>query len=276
MIDQYLRELDRELHGVGRRRRRILAEVREHLLEAGADEDAARRFGPPQLIAARFREELGDERARFAVIVSTALALAVGVVSLLNPRVNEAPVSIAWTLLAQVIAVAAGLTLARLVAGVRDRRLLVRGSGTAVAAALALLAVESASWTALAVVLPLGALAVLGVARAAPLAGPPRAHGLHDDLAAVRELAPRLVASAIRFVDPPWRFGILAAVCAGLAAGVGHAATDGGMPTLSQLPLTIAGTLLIAALEAAAALAGYVILGGFLGLRPAYRSRARR
>jgi hypothetical protein len=284
VIDEYLRELYRELRGVGRRRRRLLAEVREHLLEAGGDEDAIRRFGPAKLIARRFRDELGDERARTAVFASVALAAAVGAASLLNPRLNEAPASIAWTLLAQVIFVTAGLTAARLLLGVRERALLVRGSGTAATAALTLLALESASWIALAVVLPVGVLAVLAVARAARLAGASHPHDLGDDLAALQRLAPQSIALLSGLLgrlrlDPRahlWRFAVGVAVCAGLAAGVGHGVTDGGLPTLSQLPLAVAGTLIIASMEAVAALAGYVLLGGFLGLRPAYQSRVRR
>lgn len=276
MIDDYLRELDRELRGFGRRRGRILAEVQDHLLEAGGGGEAIRRFGPAKLIAARFRDELGDERARVAVIASTVLSAAVGVASLLNPRINEAPTSIAWTLLAQVIAVTVGVTIAWLVLGVRNRPLLVRGSGTAGAAALVLLAVQSASWMAWAVVLPLGAVAVFSVAHAARLAGPSRPHDLRNDLGAIRQLPPRMVALATRLVERPWLFGVLVAICAGLAAGVGHSVTEGGLPTLSRLPLAIAATLVIAAIEAVAALAGYVLLGGLLGLRPAYQSRLRR
>jgi hypothetical protein len=133
-------------------------------------------------------------------------------------------------------------------------------------------------------VLPIGVLAVLAVARAARLAGPAKSHDLGDDLAALEELVPQLIALLRGLLgrlglDPrtqPWRFAMCVAVCAGLAAGAGHGVTDGGLPTLSQLPLAVTGTLIIASMEASAALAGYLLLGRFLGIRrkrPVLRAR---
>ena len=52
MIPRYLRELDHLLQAGPLRRRRILAEVEEHLRDAGGDEEALARFGPPEELAA--------------------------------------------------------------------------------------------------------------------------------------------------------------------------------------------------------------------------------
>ena len=77
-IERYLHDLRRQLGRDPLLRRRVLAEVEDHLREAAArdGEDAAiERFGPPEQLA----RELGDERASSAAVwAAGALVLAVG------------------------------------------------------------------------------------------------------------------------------------------------------------------------------------------------------
>ena len=74
MID-YLAELSRHLRAWPWRRRRILAEVESHLVDAGGDEDAIARFGTPKEVAMRFNEITPAPHPRLA-----ALAVLGGVV----------------------------------------------------------------------------------------------------------------------------------------------------------------------------------------------------
>jgi hypothetical protein len=68
VIDDYLAELSRHLHAWPWRRRRILAEVEEHLLEAGGDEDAIARFGSPEKVALCFNEVTPAPHPRLAAL----------------------------------------------------------------------------------------------------------------------------------------------------------------------------------------------------------------
>ena len=75
---RYLDELARELARVGfrgARRARILAEVEDHLREAG-DADA---FGSPQLVAQRFADELATSGARRGAMVAFLALAPIGV-----------------------------------------------------------------------------------------------------------------------------------------------------------------------------------------------------
>src|SRR5947209_20350905 len=60
-IDEYLLTLRARLHVPARRRRRILAEVEDHLACAAAElrspEEAVRRFGPPRELAQTFVDQ---------------------------------------------------------------------------------------------------------------------------------------------------------------------------------------------------------------------------
>lgn len=77
MIERYLAELAPLLPIRGRGRRRILAEVENHLRESaealGSEEEAIRRFGAPEVVAARFSEAGAVQATRWALV---ALALA--------------------------------------------------------------------------------------------------------------------------------------------------------------------------------------------------------
>lgn len=77
MIERYLAELAPLLRLRGRGRRRILAEVDDHLRESaralGSEREAIRRFGAPEVVAARFSEAGAVQATRWALV---ALALA--------------------------------------------------------------------------------------------------------------------------------------------------------------------------------------------------------
>ena len=83
MIDEYLRELSRELDAVGVRgadARRLLSETGDHLSEAAAEgdeDDAVLSFGPAHELAARVADELATVATRAAAVAAFA-ALAVG------------------------------------------------------------------------------------------------------------------------------------------------------------------------------------------------------
>jgi hypothetical protein len=76
MIERYLAEVDGRLRVHGRRRRRILAELRAHLEECAAahgEAEAVRRMGTPLLVAASFTprpaDRLVEGRDRLAALV---------------------------------------------------------------------------------------------------------------------------------------------------------------------------------------------------------------
>jgi hypothetical protein len=77
MIERYLAELAPLLPVRGRGRRRILAEVDDHLREAaaalGSEREAIRRFGAPEVVAASFSEAGAVQATRWALV---ALAFA--------------------------------------------------------------------------------------------------------------------------------------------------------------------------------------------------------
>lgn len=140
-VERYLRDLGRSLP-TGRRRRRILIEVEDHLAEASGQDAAnpsraVQAFGSPELVARRFAQELswvvlrsGVALALAAVALSALLYLAAGGA----PGV-DAPswvlASAAWplsTLAIQVVALGAVAT------GLRAQRVRRAGATTTVAA----------------------------------------------------------------------------------------------------------------------------------------------
>jgi hypothetical protein len=279
----YLDDLSRELGAVGirgARRRRILAEVEDHLQES---HDAA-AFGDPALIAQRFADELATPTARRAAFRSVA-ALAPAGLAFAGLFVSDTPgpdITSARTLgvgiaaaaaivLAPQVAFAAGLLAAlrawRLrgvgVAPAAEVVVLRRRVGVALAAgsttmlALALYAYEysaglSTAWIAAAFAASAGALVpilvvgceTLGLAKLRPTT----AGAAGDITADVRTFAPWLP----RFLATPWRICLslclLAAVAALVAAGPDEGARN-------------------AAAEVVAICAGFGGLGRYLGLR---------
>ncbi len=76
--------------------------------------------------------------------------------------------------------------------------------------------------------------------------------------------------SALAWASPwshPWRFALLAGLGAGIGIAAAHTA-EGLPPTLWQLALV---SMVFIGAEFAATVAGFLVLGGFLGLRPPLR-----
>jgi hypothetical protein len=284
LTEQYLRELAKELGAVGIRRslrRRILAEVADHLHESG---DPA-LFGPPKLIAARFADELATAGARRAAFFSVLalvpaafafalllglnrpgpditsaktlpLGLAAALVIALAPQISLAAgllaVALAWRLRSAIAAPTAAITL------LHRRAAVALGAGAATLAGLAVYAVEYARglpgwWTTVAfattgtAIVPVaGAAVALGAAARlrAQTAGP--AGDVVDDLAPLLDRLP------MRLGGKPWRFCLLFA-----AAVAAFALVGGG---LDEGPRN-------AAAEFVAVCASFAAFGRFLGLR---------
>jgi len=92
VIDDYLAELSRQLRAWPWRRRRILAEVEEHLLDAGGDEDAIARFGSPAAVAMRFNEVTPAPHPRLAALaVLGGIVVVYGSVQGLESHIPPAP-----------------------------------------------------------------------------------------------------------------------------------------------------------------------------------------
>jgi hypothetical protein len=144
MITEYLVELLEELRLPGRRRRRILAEVEDHLacvaaeLHAGglgvaeAESEAVRRFGPAGELARSFVEHEAALSGKRVARASGMLAVLVAILILGRPGPvlphSAFPDGVATFVLAQVALMAGGLTLVRAwreapAGGPRGRRL---------------------------------------------------------------------------------------------------------------------------------------------------------
>jgi hypothetical protein len=131
VIDDYLAELSRHLRVSPWRRRRILAEVRAHLEDAG--EGGVDRFGPPEEVAARFNELGLPPRPRLAALaVLGGLVAVFGAVQGLERHIPPAPwpeeqapanLDTIFTLATSGVFVAFGLALAALLRGGRREAL---------------------------------------------------------------------------------------------------------------------------------------------------------
>jgi hypothetical protein len=284
---RYIDDLSRELAVVGirgRLRQRILAEIADHL---SCDPDSD--LGSPGRLAEQFADELGTARARRAAFSSfTALALAgalfaaafltSGLTGVAWPRLHaKAPLlgdlATGLVVLGPQVAFVCGLLAALRAFRLRDRPIIERAqaaaifrragiallAGAASMAGLALVAIEfqdnvSRSWTVFAlsasavgaVALMVSAPSVLSAARLQPtLAG--SAGDVFDDLG---WLAPRSLRGR------PWKLAVT--VAAGVAAVItlaGALQSDGFDGALRGLA------------DALACLAGFAVLGRFLGLR---------
>jgi hypothetical protein len=85
-------------------------------------------------------------------------------------------------------------------------------------------------------------------------------------LGELRNRAPRLMAW-LNLRRHPWRFASVVALAAGVALAAAHAVGEGGAPSLHELPVALLAGLLIVAIEGGAVLVGFLVLGGFLGIR---------
>ena len=276
-VDELAAELGR-LGVRGRFRRRILAEVDDHLR---SDEEAESRFGSPNVVANGFAAELGTRASRHAAVVGFfALGVAGGVfaaclagLSLAGRSAVEPPAaavaSLVLIIAPQVAFVSGTLALLRVVRRRNDgvftsaervmvnrRTSLALAAGLATMGALAVLGIEHRHelahwWAGFTLIATLAAsilllLAAVSAIRAirlhAQVPGP--AGDMFDDV------------GFVRYRDQPWRFAARVALLVGLAVWVaGIAASD-----------PIDG-LLRAVFEALACLGGFAVLGRYLGLR---------
>ena len=279
----YVDELSRELAAVGirgARRRRILAEVDDHLRSSGDIES----LGAPHLVEQRVAHQQATGSARHAAVATfiglvpaglayTALVLGWGtgpditaartlpigllaaIVMLLAPQVALASgvlaVLRAWHLRGRASAPAAELRI------VRRRATLAAGCGLLTVGAVLVYAFEYSaglpgSWLAtavatgvVAVVALVPAVATLASSSSLRPAVAGEAGDLTDDLEAVLRHAPGVVAT-------PWRICLVFAAFVALAALLGAGLGEGSRNAI---------------VEAIAIVAGFAALGRFLGLR---------
>lgn len=266
----YLEQLGRELAAAGipgRRRRRILAEIEDHLAcDPRAD------LGDPAALATQFADELGTALALraalrgFGALAVAGALLALGFLS--GVRLREIDPPAAWLLLLgpQVALVSGALALIRAlrrrrapVIAAAEATILVRRAGVGLAGGLAAMAglamaaeVRSGSTLLLAagsagaVVLLAAAPSVIAAGRLRPVAPGP-AGDLFEDLGP-------LVPAPLR--GHPWRFALL--VAGGLAVVIALAGV------IQSDPFDGAARALA---DGLACLAGFGLLGRFLGLR---------
>jgi hypothetical protein len=86
-------------------------------------------------------------------------------------------------------------------------------------------------------------------------------------------LAGGRVGRAVSLRSHPWRFGVLVALGAGAALAAGHLAGEG--PPSDGMLVLLAVSGLIVAIEAAAIIACFALLGTFLGIRRGGRRVSR-
>jgi len=276
-IDDYLRQLQRLLHVRGRIRRRLLSECRDHLQDASAQhgpEEAIRRFGAPQEIAASLSTEVAAHRAQHATVATILGVLAVGgsTLALLHASAAQATAPAGWAIVffaaAQVAAVCA--TLAALQAGAlrhrcstaQDLALLCRRNGCALmAAAITLFTAGGAvpghgspvlllAGPVLAALAGLSVVGTRSIIRGLATARQPTVRSPLKDLSTLTGLAlPNM---------PPARLLPPTAVAASVIAFAWDHADHG----------TFTSALTTASIQAVLVVLGFTLLGPALGLRP--------
>jgi hypothetical protein len=287
-VDDYLHQLATALQVRGRARRRLLSECRSHLAEASAvdsPEEAVRRFGDAGALAISFDTEIAVRRGLRATIVSVVGVLGVGVSALAIVHAAEENVAavVVWAVaffgFAQVSAVCASLAALRALAMRRgsataaDVVLLCRRNGAALAFALLTLVAAGG--------------AVPGHASAwTVLVGPMVAVLAAASIVRSRSLARRIDPNAPRPVETPLD---------DLCVVAGRPVHTSGRARSSSSILLLTPTLMIATaaaffwdrqdhgsltnsaaaagIEAALTVAGFVLLGPILGLRPTHGTR---
>jgi len=285
VISSYLDSLSAELCVPRRTRARILAETRDHLLEAVAagqtEEDATRAFGDPREVAARFHEQVASSSARRAAgqTVLVAIAFGLGLVAAFGAS-NTFPLGIIVFVGGQLAAVAGGLALVRwlryrsapLVPATRLGDLYRTGAVTVGAIAVVGLA-EIVNGLPVAGGLMLAAALALGVGvraasrRASVLPPSSPAEDALDDVVAV---LPQLetVAKWIPLRRSPWRFCLMFAAACGVALAAWHGVVEASGPvTLHNCARAMLAALVIASIEATAVIACFAAFGRTLGIR---------
>ena len=178
-LDDYLAALRRELRGDPFFRRRVLAEVEDHLRESAAehgDEEAIARFGAPADVARGFATR-GAERAALVPALAVLLAAAAFVLAYGAtenslppapwPSAAEAPTSVRGTIAGAQIALAAALLAALACASAAVAGVLAVAGAWALFAAYEALEVPGRPGVASVVLGSLSLLAVVG----GPIAG---------------------------------------------------------------------------------------------------------
>jgi hypothetical protein len=277
MIRAYLEELGSAGKTRGRARRRFASECAAHLEDAAARHGeiaAVAAFGDPRELAAEFDLEVATARGLRATWWTAAAVLGVAgstlvLIGAADPVATASPaVAIAFFVFAQVAAVAGGVACVRACVLRRgetteaELRLLARRNVCALSAAAATIlaagvALPGRGSTVALVAGPLLAIvAGVAVARAGRLAGTLRRGGepspprpLPQDLAALTGLPLSRLTDAHMLT-----IVTLLAASAAWARDRG----EGSTPTAA---------LLVAAIEAAAVIAGFLLLAGPLGLR---------
>ena len=284
VVDAYVAELAAAVRCRGRARRRLLDETRDHLTEAGAavgPETAVRRFGSAADLAAAWDTEIAVRRALLATVATAVGVLGVGASALVmihgsDPRA-AAPVAwaVAFFAAAQVAAACLALALVRAAAMRRaavsagDVRVLCRRDAVALAAALvSMFAVGAAlpGHASAAGVLsgPVLALAAGWLVLRAQLLvrriAAPDEHPVHAPVEDVVVVV-RQGAEPGPWARSPWTVLPPTVVVAAVAAFAWDHLDHGSLASSGRA----------AVVESALTLAGFLLLGGFLGIRDRVR-----
>lgn len=285
----YLETLESELTSAGiprARRRRIVAEFADHL-----HEDPSAQLGAPRELARQFADELGTRLARgsafrtfaalaFVGVTLGAMLLAVGRMRALTMSARNSTPTPGWaaaimmfSVLAAQVALAAGGTAllrawwlrSRRVISAQDATVLARRSAVGVAAGMVALLVlptmavafhrqAGTTWTTIAWILTGAGFCAFAATLPSLLAGMrvrPRVEGQAGDL--IRDLGPWAPAGLT-----PLRVALIVALAIVVALGALGLVTDDPYDGLAR-----------GMADAIACLAGFAILGGYLGLRTA-------
>ncbi|MDQ2781393.1 MAG: hypothetical protein M3Y26_02490 [Actinomycetota bacterium] len=276
-IDDYLHRLQRLLHVRGRMRRRLLTECRDHLQDASAQygpEEAVRRFGTAEDIAASLNTEVAARQAQHATVATVlgVLAVAGSTLALLHSSDTGATAPAGWAIAffaaAQTAAVCAALATLQAAALRRrhttapDVALLCRRNACAlVAAGVTLFAAGGAvpgqgspvlllAGPVLAAMAGLSVLGTRSIIRGLPAARQLRVRSPLTDLGTLSGLTLPHVQPA-RLLPPT-------IVVASVTAFVWDHADHG----------TFATALTTAGIQAMLVVLGFLLLGPALGLRP--------
>jgi HAAS len=286
MIGSYLDALSAELRVPRRARDRIVAETRDHLVDAVAagqtEEEAVAAFGEARQLAARFHEQLASSSAQRAAGQTVLLAIAFGIgVAAAFGSSNIFPLGIVVFVGAQLAAVAGALALVRwlryrsapLVPSARLGDLY--RTGFVVVGAVAVVGIAEmvnglpiAGGVMLAAALVVGVRIRAAVARARVLLPPaPSTEDVLDDVVAVLpQLEP--VAKWVPLRRNPWRVCLLFAVACGVALAGWHGVVEAGGPvTFANFGRAMLAGLVIASIEATAVIACFAAFARPLGIR---------
>lgn len=281
-VEQFLTQLQGQLRVRGAARRRVLRECRDHLEDAAAQvgpQEAVRRFGAPDALAAAFDIEVAAGRTQRSTAAACVgvLAVAASTLALVNGASAGASAVPLWAVVffaaAQTAAVSAVLAAVQ-AAGMRhapaapaDMALLCRRNAAALMfAALTLFAAGAAVPGQGGAVSLLAGPTAAGLAIIAVLRTRSLVRRLPSGRSRVRRLPLTDVAAILAPSTPNMahRTLLLPSTLLATASAFVWDHTDGGTATSS---------LTSASIEAALVIAGYLALGPALGLRPSRHGR---